>query len=142
MGVIKDKESLFNMRIIEVAAAIVTDVEGRILIAKRRPDKTQGGLWEFPGGKLEPGETPEACIRRELREEMDIEVEPGDEFGMNEHRYEAVHIRLLAYRAAYRSGSFRLTDHDEYRWVRPDELAGYAFAPADVPFVRRLMEEG
>lgn len=127
---------------IEVAAAIITDGQGRILIARRLPGKAQGGLWEFPGGKLEPGESAEACIRRELREEMNIEVEPTICFGTNDHRYGDTVIRLIGWQAVYVSGDVRLTDHDDCRWVRPADFGQYAFAPADLPFVRRLMEEG
>ncbi|MCA0757058.1 8-oxo-dGTP diphosphatase MutT [Paenibacillus sp. N4] len=123
---------------IEVAAAIIEDGEGRMLIARRAPGKSQAGMWEFPGGKLEPGESPEACLRRELLEEMGIEIEPYAYFGVNEHDYGAVTIRLLAYRARFVSGEIALTDHDEYRWVSAAELEEYRFAPADVPFLEML----
>lgn len=126
---------------IEVAAAIVADGEGRLLIARRREGKSQAGLWEFPGGKLEPGETAEACLVRELREEMSIEVEAGARFGTNEHDYGDVRIRLIAYRARYVGGDIRLTDHDRCAWVKPAELLGYRFAPADVKFVDMLLAE-
>lgn len=123
---------------IEVAAAIIEDGEGRMLIARRAPGKSQAGMWEFPGGKLEPGESPEACLHRELLEEMGIEIEPYAYFGVNEHDYGAVTIRLLAYRARFVSGEIALTDHDEYRWVSAAELEEYRFAPADVPFLEML----
>ncbi|GIQ71135.1 8-oxo-dGTP diphosphatase MutT [Xylanibacillus composti] len=126
---------------IEVAAAIIEDEEKRLLIARRAADKAQGGMWEFPGGKLEPGETPEACLKRELREEMRIDIAPYARFGVNEHDYGTVRIRLIAYKATYLRGDIRLVDHDAYCWVARSELQHYAFAPADVPFVRRLSEE-
>src|SRR5688500_10429328 len=102
---------------IEVAAAIIEDGAGRILIARRAPGKSQAGMWEFPGGKLEPGESPQECLRRELLEEMGIEIEPFAYFGVNEHDYGTVTIRLMAYKARYVSGEIVLADHDEYRWV-------------------------
>lgn len=123
---------------IEVAAAIIENDAGRILIARRRAGKSQAGLWEFPGGKLEPGETPEACLIRELREEMGIAIAPYARFGVNEHDYGAYFIRLIAYRAKYISGEIRLSDHDAYRWTAADELPGYEWAPADVPLANRL----
>lgn len=129
---------------IEVAAAIIRDERGRILIARRRAGKAQAGMWEFPGGKLEAGETPEACLRRELREEMNIEIRPTEFFGVNDHNYGAVTIRLIAWLAAFVGGEVRLTDHDEFRWAECGELGEYTWAPADVPFVERLLrgEEG
>lgn len=123
---------------IEVAAAIIEDGNGRILIARRAKGKSQEGMWEFPGGKLEPGESPEACLRRELLEEMGIEIEPYAYFGINEHDYGTVKIRLIAYKARFVSGEIQLTDHDAYRWVSPEEFGEYTFAPADVPFLGML----
>jgi len=125
---------------IEVAAAIIRNEEGLILIARRREGKAQAGLWEFPGGKVEPGESPEACIRRELQEEMNIEVETESFFAANEHDYGSVTIRLIAWHAVYRGGEVRLSDHDDCRWAALNELSGYAFAPADIPLVERLMD--
>ncbi|THF84588.1 (deoxy)nucleoside triphosphate pyrophosphohydrolase [Cohnella fermenti] len=121
-----------------VAAAIIEDGEGRVLVARRKEGKSQAGLWEFPGGKLEPGESPADCLVRELKEEMGIDIAPYEPFGENEHEYGSVAIRLIAWRATWRPGPIRLADHDDYRWARPDELAALAWAPADIPFVRRL----
>ncbi|WP_027094531.1 8-oxo-dGTP diphosphatase MutT [Cohnella thermotolerans] len=126
---------------IEVAAAVIEDEEGRILIARRREGKSQAGLWEFPGGKIEPGETAEACIVRELREEMSIDVSPGEYLGENVHDYGDIRIRLIAHRAKYIGGRIRLADHDHCKWVKPGDLTGYEFAPADAPFVERLSGE-
>ncbi|WP_261304000.1 (deoxy)nucleoside triphosphate pyrophosphohydrolase [Paenibacillus andongensis] len=120
---------------IRVAAAIIENEEGLLLIARRRPEKSQGGLWEFPGGKLEEGESPEACLVRELKEEMNIKIEPYEFFGMNDHWYGALHIQLIAYRARFVGGEIVLVDHDESCWVRIEELREFEFAPADVKFV-------
>jgi len=129
------------MPMIEVAAAIIENEQGQILIARRTKGKSQEGLWEFPGGKLEEGESAEACLRRELMEEMKIEIEPYARFGVNEHDYGTARIRLTAYRAVFVQGAIRLTDHDAYRWVERSELDRFAFAPADVPFVEQLRKE-
>lgn len=126
---------------IHVAAAVIYNAEGRILIARRREGKSQAGMWEFPGGKLEEGENICDCLRRELVEEMDIEVEPYAFFGENEHAYGALHIRLTAWKARYVGGVIRLTDHDDFRWEEAGRLEAYPFAAADVPFVRKLVLE-
>ncbi|WP_337102021.1 (deoxy)nucleoside triphosphate pyrophosphohydrolase [Paenibacillus sp. YIM B09110] len=123
---------------IEVAAAIIEDEACRILVARRTKGKSQEGMWEFPGGKLEPGESPENCLRRELLEEMGITIEPYAYVGANEHDYGTVTIKLIAYKARFVSGEIVQTDHDDYRWVRAEEFAEYTFAPADVPFLRML----
>lgn len=123
---------------LEVAAAIIEDKQGRILIARRKQGKVQEGLWEFPGGKIEPGESAQACLRRELREEMNIEIAPYELFGVNEHDYGTVRIRLIACKATYVGGEIRLTDHDECKWVERKALPDYPWAPADLPFVKRL----
>jgi 8-oxo-dGTP diphosphatase len=129
-------------RMIEVAAAIIENEQGQILIARRKKGKSQAGMWEFPGGKLESGESPEECLVRELQEEMGIEIAPYAWFGVNEHDYGTVRIKLIAYLAKYSTGEIRLADHDEYRWVNREELREYKWAPADVPFVGRLMAMG
>jgi len=125
--------------LIRVAAAVIEDEQGLLLIARRRREKSQGGLWEFPGGKLEEGESPEACLRRELLEEMGIEIDVIERFGVNEHAYDHIHIQLIAYKARYAAGEITLIDHDEYRWVRREQLAEFSFAPADIKFVNMLM---
>lgn len=133
-----ERGAAVQIKRIDVAAAIVADEEGRVLIARRREGKSQAGLWEFPGGKIEPGETPEACIVRELKEELDIDVRPGERFGEHEHDYGDVRIRLIAVRASYAGGAVRLADHDRHEWVLPAALPRYPLAPADVDFAKRL----
>jgi len=127
--------------LIEVAAAIIENERGELLIARRKKGKSQEGLWEFPGGKIEPGESVEDCLRRELLEEMQIEIEPYAYFAMNDHRYDLSHIRLIAYRSTYISGDIKLVDHDEYRWINRGQLMEFVFAPADIKFVDMLATE-
>jgi 8-oxo-dGTP diphosphatase len=126
---------------IEVAAAIIENGQGQILIARRKQGKSQAGMWEFPGGKIEVGETAEECLKRELLEEMNIEITPYAYFGVNDHHYGPTHIRLIAYKATFMSGEIELVDHDEYRWIDIAELKEFTFAPADIPFVK-MLEEG
>lgn len=126
---------------IRVAAAIIENAQGQLLIARRKKGKSQEGMWEFPGGKIESEETAEECLRRELREEMDIEIEPYAYFGENDHWYGDTHIRLIAYRAKYVSGELKLIDHDEYKWVEHSQLEEFIFAPADIRFIEMLVHE-
>jgi 8-oxo-dGTP diphosphatase len=122
---------------VTVLAALIARGD-RLLVAQRAPGRTQGGLWEFPGGKLEPDETPEECLRRELREELGIETTVGAFFAESIHRYDHGTIRLLAYRATWTAGELRLVDHSAIRWLMPDDMDLSDFAPADIPFILRL----
>lgn len=122
---------------IQVAAAIIYK-DGKFLIAKRAHHKHLGGFWEFPGGKIEPGETPENCLLRELDEELKIKVEVIQYLAENTHDYGTLSVVLKAYLCSYLEGEFILTDHDEVKWVRLNELTNYALAPADIPFVKVL----
>lgn len=97
-----------------------------------------GGLWEFPGGKIEPGETPQVCLKRELEEEFDIEAEIGGLLSSTIFRYYLIPIELLAYRARHMSGDFKINEHDEIKWVAPGELDKYDFASPDRPIVKIL----
>lgn len=124
---------------IDVAAAIIANEQGEILIARRKKGKALEGLWEFPGGKIEGKETAEECLKRELREELNIEIQPCEWFGENEHDYGNIHIRLIAIKAKYVGGKVTLVDHDQYKWISPGELIKYEFAPADIVFVEKLM---
>lgn len=126
---------------IHVAAAIIENGQGQLLIARRKKGKSQEGLWEFPGGKVEEGESAEDCLVRELREEMRIEIRPYARYGENDHRYGTVFIRLVAYKAKYLGGEIVLADHDACRWVSRGELKDYPFAPADIKFVEMLGQE-
>jgi 8-oxo-dGTP diphosphatase len=123
---------------IPVAAAILEDA-GRILIARRGPGDPMAGRWELPGGKLEPGESPRDCLRRELQEELGIETAVGAFFGTSLHRYDHVAIRLLAYRVELVAGAIRPTVHDRCLWVPRQRLGEYDFCPADRPLVARLI---
>lgn len=122
---------------IRVTAAVI-ERDGRILIAKRPAGDRLAGLWEFPGGKIEEGEDPRVCLARELHEEFGITAEIGEFLVSHVHRYPHVEIELLSYRARHVAGDFDLRDHDEVRWVLPEEMDEYSFAPADLPTVELL----
>jgi 8-oxo-dGTP diphosphatase len=127
---------------IDVAAAIIEE-NGKVLAARRAPGKHLEGLWEFPGGKLEPGESPEDCLKRELFEEFRVEVHVGKFLGESVHDYGIKTIRLLAYRASRLDGDFVLKDHDEIVWLTRAELLDLNWAPADIPLVEayRALED-
>ncbi|MDR3598571.1 (deoxy)nucleoside triphosphate pyrophosphohydrolase [Clostridium sp.] len=122
---------------IDVVAAILTK-EDRILIAKRKEDKNQGELWEFPGGKVEPGEKPQESLVRELKEEMEIEVAVKEHIADSLYDYDNIKIRLIAFKAEILSGDIILNDHSEYRWILLSETDNFIFAPADIPIVEEL----
>ena len=119
---------------IKVTAAIIVE-NNKVLIAKRKPTAKIPNLWEFPGGKLEEGETPEQCLQRELQEEFEIDVEVGEHLGTNVHKYDFGTIELMAYWTRVFNIVFKLKDHSEVAWVEAKDLSSYEFAPADLPFV-------
>ena len=125
-------------KIIRVTAAII-ELENKILIAQRKAkDSLFGGLWEFPGGKIEDGETPEECMARELKEELEIEVEVGRLIISNKHRYPNGIFELLVYKVEHISGNFVLNDHDEIKWITIDEISKFDFPPANTPIINYL----
>lgn len=127
-------------KIYEVTAAIIQNGH-KILIARRAPNKHLSGFWEFPGGKIEKGETPEICLKRELEEELGIVVNIGKFFMENKHNYEGQIILLKAYFCELISGKIILSDHDQIEWVEKTEFYNYKFAPADIPLIKALNAE-
>jgi 8-oxo-dGTP diphosphatase len=123
---------------LEVVGAVIEDAQGLILCALRGPGRALAGLWEFPGGKLADGESPEMALIREIHEELGCAIGVGDLVADIVHVYPAVTIRLRTYRATLVEGTPVATEHVELRWVHPRELAALDWAPADVPSVRVL----
>lgn len=124
----------------DVTAAIIID-NGKILIAQRADNQKLAGKWEFPGGKVEPGETPKECLVREIREELGIAIEAEEFFAESIYRYETGTIKLIAYKARWLDGEYKLSVHSQIKWVGPNELDRYDFAPADIPIIRKIKEE-
>ena len=122
----------------EVTAAILMNAD-KVLIARRKPGGRLENLWEFPGGKTWENETPEECLQREIKEELNIDIDVDDFFGESTYQYDHGSIRLLAYRVTWAGGKIALNDHSEVRWVPMRHLGDYAFSPADIPFVKKLM---
>lgn len=123
-----------------LVAAGVLEREGKILAAKRKRGAHLEGHWEFPGGKIEPDESPEDCLVRELAEEIGVRVRPRGILEVVFHRYREKSVLLLFYRCDLLEGEPQAIECDEVRWVALAELLSLDWAPADVPFVRRLAE--
>jgi 8-oxo-dGTP diphosphatase len=126
------------MELIVVTAAII-EKDGKFLIAKRSKGRHLEGKWEFPGGKIEKGETPEACLARELKEEFGIVTKIGDFVAESIFDYGDRKIKLLGYRAKYISGEFKLNAHDEIKWINKSEFGIFDFAPADLPLIEKIL---
>jgi 8-oxo-dGTP diphosphatase len=118
-----------------VAACVLLDGEGRILIAKRPPGRPLAGLWEFPGGKVEAGESPEHALSRELAEELGIEIAADDLAPLTfaSHAYPDFHLLMPLFLCSRWRGALTPHEGQELAWVRPAELASYAMPPADEP---------
>lgn len=123
---------------IQVTAAIIID-SGKIFIAKRKPPGRLPGMWEFPGGKIENGETPEQCLKRELYEEFGIDVIVGRHVDTSVYQYDYYTVELMAYRTKIIAGEIELYAHADMAWVEPENLCGYEFTPADIPFVDMIL---
>ena len=120
---------------IRIVTAALLVVDGRILVAQRPDSDALAGLWEFPGGKLEEGESEQICLARELWEELELEAEIGTFFAESHYSFSKGEILLRAYLAAPKTKEMRLHFHAEVRWVTPLELSKLTMAPADVPIV-------
>ncbi len=130
------------MPILLVAAVALVDRDNRVLIARRPPGKSMAGLWEFPGGKVEPGEIPEAALVRELREELGIEVCETclAPFTFASHAYEKFHLLMPLYLCRQWDGDITPREGQEIAWVRANRLADYPMPPADLPLIPWLRD--
>ena len=129
-------------QLVLVAAVALIDADGRVLIARRPPGKAMAGLWEFPGGKLAAGETPEAALIRELREELGIETRSSclAPIAFTSHAYHDFHLLMPLYVCRKWAGTPRPHEGQELKWVRPGDLHRFEMPPADVPLVAMLRD--
>ncbi len=123
--------------VIDVAAAVIMK-DGLVMLARRAMGEHLGQKWEFPGGKIEPGETPRECLQRELKEEFDINTKAGKFLGESLYHYPDKSIRLLAYEVVWLDGDLILRVHDKIDWVRVEELLEKDMAAADIPIAQIL----
>lgn len=128
--------------VVLVAAVALVDADGRVLLARRPPGKPLAGLWEFPGGKVHDGETPEAALIRELREELAIDTQESclAPFTFASHAYESFHLLMPLYLCRRWQGTPRPVEGQELAWVRPPRLRDYPMPPADKPLVAMLQD--
>ena len=131
-----------QMKTVLVVAVALIDTDGRVLIAQRPEGKHLAGLWEFPGGKVEPGERPEAALVRELKEELGIDVTEAclSPFVFTSHAYESFHLLMPLFLCRRWSGVVEKREHAALAWVRPNGLSDYPMPPADAPLVAWLRD--
>ena len=131
-----------GVRIVVVAACALVDVDGRVLVAQRPEGKTMAGLWEFPGGKVDDGERPEAALIRELKEELGIDVSEAclAPLTFASHGYDDFHLLMPLYVCRRWKGEVRPQENQALRWVRPKRLRELAMPPADLPLIPHLID--
>ena len=130
------------LKTVLVVACALVDVDGRVLICQRPEGKQLAGLWEFPGGKVEPGETPEAALIRELDEELGIQVKRAclAPFVFASHSYESFHLLMPLYLCRRWDGFVQRREHAALAWATPSQMADYPMPPADAPLVAWLRD--
>ncbi|WP_274630249.1 (deoxy)nucleoside triphosphate pyrophosphohydrolase [Arvimicrobium flavum] len=129
-------------KLLLVAACALVDADGRVLLAQRPPGKQLAGMWEFPGGKVEPGETPEETLIRELREEIGIETKVAclAPLTFASHTYETFHLLMPLYVCRRFEGTPRPLEGQALKWVRPRDMRNYPMPPADEPLIPFLID--
>ncbi|MFY0633557.1 MAG: (deoxy)nucleoside triphosphate pyrophosphohydrolase [Vannielia sp.] len=130
------------MKVVLVAAVALIDVDGRVLLAQRPEGKSMAGLWEFPGGKVEPGETPEAALIRELHEELGIETWESclAPLTFASYGYDDFHLLMPLFACRKWGGTPRPQERQSLKWVRANELRDYPMPPADIPLIPILRD--
>lgn len=125
---------------VEVVAALIWN-EDRFMICQRPKHKARGLLWEFVGGKVEPGETKEQALIRECHEELDISLSVDDVFMEVNHEYPDITVHLTLFNAKIAKGEPKLLEHNDLKWILPDEIPDYEFCPADEEILNRIQKQ-
>jgi 8-oxo-dGTP diphosphatase len=135
-------ETLPPVKIVHVAAVVLVDRDGRVLLAQRPEGKALAGLWEFPGGKIEAGETPEAALVRELKEELGIDTRESclAPLSFVSHRYETFHLFMPTFVCRMWKGSPVGQENQKLAWVYPKDFRNYTMPPADIPLIPVIQE--
>ncbi len=134
------KGRLPGMKRVDVVGAVIWNEAGEVLCALRSAQMAMPGLWEFPGGKIEPGEDPRETLRREIAEELGCVIEVGGQVADVTHAYPDLEVRLITFHARVVEGQPAPREHERLRWVRPEALGNLTWAPADLPTVDRLVK--
>ena len=134
---VEEDKQTGGVKMTEVVAALIWDKE-KFMICRRPANKARGLLWEFVGGKVEPGETKEQALIRECREELAVTVSAGDVFMEVDHIYPDIVIHLTLFNAVIAEGVPQKLEHDDIRWITADEIPQYEFCPADEQILRKL----
>ncbi|TCP54629.1 8-oxo-dGTP diphosphatase [Tumebacillus sp. BK434] len=129
------------MKKVDVVGAIIVNEKKEVLCALRSQNMSLPGLWEFPGGKIEEGEDPKDSLVREIKEELDCEIEVGDLVVDATHEYPTVVVRLITYFATIVHGEPKASEHEKLTWLSKSELSSLNWAPADLPTLDRLVNE-
>ncbi|MCX7571742.1 8-oxo-dGTP diphosphatase MutT [Tumebacillus sp. DT12] len=127
------------MKKIDVVGAVLRNEKNEVLCALRSQTMSMPGLWEFPGGKIEPGETPQQSLCREIREELGCDIEVGELVADATHEYPAITVRLITYHATVVNGTPQATEHEKLTWLPIQDLPTLDWAPADLPTIEVLL---
>lgn len=125
----------------KVVTAAIALREGQVLLARRAPGQSLEGFWEFPGGKVEEGETLQECLEREIYEELNVGAVVGEVYAESVYHYDRGAIRLVGLLTEIPQAHYELTVHDQIEWVPVAHLVTYELAPADIPIAERLMQD-
>ena len=126
----------------QIGVAVISDTQGKIIIDRRQAKGEMGGLWEFPGGKIEPGETIKECIKREIKEELEIEIKVGDRLTTIIHDYTTFKVTLYVHLCQHLSGKPQPIECDEIHWVDVSSMNNYQFPQANAKIIDLLQERG
>lgn len=129
------------MKKVDVVGAVITNEEGKILCALRSQQMSLPGMWEFPGGKIEQGETPQETLVREIQEELECKIEVGEFISDDTYEYPAVTVRLITYFATVISGVPVPKEHEKLEWMDRKDMLKLEWAPADLPTIGKLIEK-